>query len=47
MQVLYEEWHRLIPNYHITPGTAPRVHWPRGTVGLDTLRLTIETDDPA
>jgi cytochrome P450 len=47
MQVLYEEWHRLIPNYHITPGTAPRVHWPRGTVGLDTLRLTIEADDPA
>jgi len=25
MQVLYEEWHRLIPNYHITPGTAPRL----------------------
>ena len=47
MQVLYEEWHRLIPNYHITPGTAPRVHWPRGTVGLDSLRLTIEADDPA
>lgn len=42
MQVLYEEWHKRIPNYHITPGTTPRVHWPRGTVGLDSLHLTIE-----
>ncbi|MDT5100426.1 MAG: hypothetical protein QOC76_4163 [Mycobacterium sp.] len=43
MQVLYEEWHKRIPNYHITPGTTPRVHWPRGTVGLDSLHLTLET----
>jgi len=42
MQVLYEEWHKRIPNYHITEGTAPRVLWPRGTVGLDSLHLTIE-----
>ncbi|WP_102142143.1 cytochrome P450 [Mycobacterium hubeiense] len=42
MQVLYEEWHKRIPNYHITPGTTPRVHWPRGTLGLDSLHLTIE-----
>ncbi|GAC1647020.1 MAG: cytochrome P450 [Mycobacterium sp.] len=41
MRVLYEEWHKRIPNYHITPGTTPRVHWPRGTVGLDELQLTI------
>lgn len=47
MQVLYEEWHKRIPNYHITPGTTPRVHWPRGTVGLDSLHLTIETGGPA
>jgi cytochrome P450 len=46
MQVLYEEWHKRIPNYHITPGTTPRVHWPRGTVGLDSLHLTIETGSP-
>ncbi len=45
MQVLYEEWHKRIPSYHITPGTTPRVHWPRGTVGLDSLHLTI--GDPA
>jgi cytochrome P450 len=41
MQVLYEEWHARIPNYHITEGTTPHVHWPRGTVGLDSLHLTI------
>ncbi|MDT5007594.1 MAG: hypothetical protein QOJ24_4770, partial [Mycobacterium sp.] len=28
MQVLYEEWHKRIPDYHITPGTTARVHWP-------------------
>jgi cytochrome P450 len=47
MQVLYEEWHKRIPNYHITPGTTPRVHWPRGTVGLDCLHLTIEDGAPS
>jgi cytochrome P450 len=47
MQVVYEEWHKLIPNYHITPGTTPQVHWPRGTVGLDSLHLTIEADGRA
>ena len=41
MQVLYEEWHQRIPHYHITEGTSPHVHWPRGTVGLDSLHLTI------
>lgn len=45
MQVVYEEWHRRIPRYHITEGTTPHVHWPRGTVGLDALHLTI--DDPS
>jgi cytochrome P450 len=40
MHLVYEEWHRLIPEYHLTPGTRPRVHWPRGTVGLDSLHLT-------
>jgi cytochrome P450 len=41
MQVLYEEWHKRIPTYHVTEGTTPHVHWPRGTVGLDSLHLTI------
>jgi cytochrome P450 len=47
MQVLYDEWHKRIPNYHITPGTTPRVHWPRGTVGLESLHLTVEKADPS
>ncbi|RAU95586.1 cytochrome P450 [Mycolicibacter senuensis] len=40
MHLVYEEWHKRIPDYHITPGTTPRVHWPRGTTGLDSLHLT-------
>lgn len=40
MHLVYEEWHRRIPEYHITSGTTSRVHWPRGTVGLDVLHLT-------
>jgi cytochrome P450 len=43
MHLVYEEWHRHIPEYRITPGTTPRVHWPRGTVGLDSLHLTLGT----
>jgi len=43
MQIFYDEWHKRIPNYHITPGTTPRVHWPRGTTGLESLHLTIES----
>jgi len=40
MHLVYEEWHRRIPEYRIASGTTPRVHWPRGTVGLDALHLT-------
>jgi cytochrome P450 len=46
MHLVYEEWHRRIPEYHITPGSTPRVHWPRGTVGLDSLPLTFGTGGP-
>jgi cytochrome P450 len=46
MHLVYEEWHRRIPEYHITPGTTPRVHWPRGTVGLDSLHLTFGSGAP-
>ncbi|WP_243858497.1 cytochrome P450 [Mycobacterium sp. DL440] len=41
MHLVYEEWHRRIPEYQITPGCTPRVHWPRGTVGLDSLPLMV------
>lgn len=40
MRVVYEEWHRLVPEYHITPGTTPRVGWPKGTLGVESLHLT-------
>jgi len=42
LRVLYEEWHKRMPEYHVTEGTTPRVHWPRGTVGLESLHLTID-----
>ncbi len=41
MHLVYEEWHRRVPDYYITPGTTPKVHWPRGTVGLESLHLTL------
>jgi cytochrome P450 len=40
MRLVYEEWHKRIPNYTVTPGTTPRVKWPRGTLGLESLYLT-------
>ncbi|MDT7618378.1 MAG: hypothetical protein QOF00_5825 [Pseudonocardiales bacterium] len=40
MRLIYEEWHKRIPDYRITPGTTPRVKWPRGTIGLEGLHLT-------
>jgi cytochrome P450 len=40
MKIVYEEWHKRIPAYQITQGTTPRVKWPRGTLGLDSLHLT-------
>ncbi|RRR44062.1 cytochrome P450 [Mycolicibacter terrae] len=42
MQIIYREWHKRIPRYHITPGATPRVRWPSGNVGLDCLPLTLE-----
>jgi hypothetical protein len=35
LEIVYEEWHKRIP-----AGTTPRVKWPRGTLGLDSLHLT-------
>jgi cytochrome P450 len=39
MLLVYEEWHKLIPEYDLAPGTTPRVKWPRGTIGLEALPL--------
>ena len=39
MRLVYEEWHKRIPDYDVAPGAAPRVRWPRGTIGLEALPL--------
>jgi cytochrome P450 len=39
MRVALEEWHRRIPEYALAPGAAPRVRWPAGVVGFDSLPL--------
>jgi hypothetical protein len=39
MRLVYEEWHKRIPDYRIAPGLTPRVTWPRGTIGLESLHL--------
>jgi cytochrome P450 len=41
MRIVYEEWHRRIPDYRIADGSTPRVKWPRGTIGLTSLDLVI------
>lgn len=40
MQVAFEELHRVMPDYHITPGTTPKHHF-GGVMGIDNLHLTI------
>ena len=39
MRVALEEWHRRIPDYALAPGVTPRVTWPAGVVGFDSLPL--------
>ncbi len=39
MRVALEEWHRRIPEYELAPGVTPRVRWPAGVVGIDSLPL--------
>jgi cytochrome P450 len=42
MRVTLEEWHRRIPDYALAPGAAPRVTWPAGVVGFDSLPLVFQ-----
>lgn len=42
MRVALEEWHRRIPDYALAPGAAPRVRWPAGVVGFDSLPLVFQ-----
>ncbi len=39
MREVLAEWHSRIPSYELAPGFAPRVQWPTGLVGLDSLPL--------
>ena len=39
MREVLAEWHRRIPEYELAPGTIPRVAWPTGLIGLDSLPL--------
>lgn len=41
MRLVYEEWHKRIPHYEVSAGTPPRTKWPRGTLGLESLHLTV------
>jgi cytochrome P450 len=42
MRVALEEWHRRIPEYVLAPGATPRVPWPAGVVGFDSLPLVFD-----
>jgi cytochrome P450 len=39
VRLVVEEFHRLIPEYEITPGFEPEVVWPSGTLHLASLPL--------
>ncbi|MEU7583288.1 cytochrome P450 [Streptomyces sp. NPDC041068] len=40
MQILFEEWHRRIPEYAIAEGTAHRARLVRANIGMESLHLT-------
>jgi cytochrome P450 len=39
MREVLAEWHSRIPEYELAAGFTPRVEWPTGLIGLDTLPL--------
>jgi cytochrome P450 len=45
MREVLAEWHRRIPEYQLAPGYRPRVPWPTGLVGLDSLPLVFPARD--
>jgi cytochrome P450 len=46
MRSALEEWHRRIPEYELAPGVTPRVTWPSGVVGFDSLPLVFPPASP-
>ena len=47
MREVLAEWHSRIPEYELAPGFTPRVPWPTGLVGLDSLPLVFPPGDAA
>jgi cytochrome P450 len=45
MRCALEQWHRRIPEYELAPGVTPRVTWPAGVVGYDSLPLVFPPAD--
>ncbi len=39
LRLVVEEFHKRIPDYEVAPGARPQVHWPAGTLNLDSLPL--------
>jgi cytochrome P450 len=39
LRLVVEEWHKLIPEYDLAPGSEPSVVWPSGTLHLGSLPL--------
>lgn len=39
LRLIVEEFHRLIPDYEVAPGSEPHVVWPAGTLHLEALPL--------
>ncbi|MGD9704348.1 MAG: cytochrome P450 [Acidimicrobiia bacterium] len=43
LRLLVEEWHKIIPEYELAPGTRPTLVWPSGTFHLSALPLVFPT----
>jgi cytochrome P450 len=41
LRLILEEWHTRIPEYTLATDTEPRVSWPAGTLGLESVPLNI------
>jgi cytochrome P450 len=44
LRVVLEEWHRRIPEYRLAPGARPRVAWPTGVIGIDSVPVVFPAE---
>jgi cytochrome P450 len=42
LRLILEEWHARIPEYTLADGKQPQMPWPTGTMGLQSVPLTIK-----